>query len=202
MSRAERIKWDRIYAAPDRVPGAEPSAFLVESVAGLTPGRALVVAMGDGRNAAHLARLGFAVDGIDVSFEGARRALERIRAGGGSLGAVVADLDEFPLPTARYDLVAVQNFLNRRLFRSLARAVRPGGHVVYETFLRAHGSSGGPRSTAHLLDPGELRIAFPGFEIERYREVRIEVGGRPGAVASLFARRPGSAGPPLERAAG
>jgi SAM-dependent methyltransferase len=84
--------------------------------AGLTPGRALVVAMGDGRNAAHLARLGFAVDGIDVSFEGARRALERIRAGGGSLGAVVADLDEFPLPTARYDLVAVQNFLNRRLF--------------------------------------------------------------------------------------
>jgi len=190
MSRAERMKWDRTYAAPDRAPAREPSPFLVEAVAGMPAGRALVVAMGDGRNAAHLARQGFSVDGIDVSFEGARRALARVRAAGGKLGAVVADLDEFPLPAGRYDLVAVLHFLDRRLFRALARAVRPGGRVVYETFLRAHGSTTGPRSTAHLLDPGELRIAFPGFVIDRYREGMVELGAGRAAVASLSAHRP------------
>lgn len=195
MSRAERLKWDRLHAAPGRSPAPEPAPFLVECVAGLAPGRALVVAMGTGREAAHLARHGFAVEGLDVSFEGARRAVARVRSSGGELRALVADVDDFPLPEERYDLVAVQDFLSRRLFPALARAVRPGGHVVYETFLRAHGSSVGPRSTAHLLDPGELRIAFPGFELWRYREVQVALGAGRAAVASLFARRPMPPGP-------
>ncbi len=194
MSRAERLKWDRVHAAAERTPAAEPSPFLVECVAGLPPGRALVVAMGTGREAAHLARHGFAVDGLDVSFEGARRAAARVRSIGGELRALVADLDDFALPEDRYDLVVVQDFLSRRLFPALARAVRPGGHVVYETFLRAHGSSAGPRSSAHLLDPGELRIAFPAFELQRYREVQLAFGAGRAAVASLFARRPAPPG--------
>jgi SAM-dependent methyltransferase len=189
MSRAERLKWDRIYGSAERVHGTEPSPFLVESVAALAPGRALVLAMGEGRNAAFLARLGFEVEGIDISLAAARKACDRVRSEGGSLRAVVADLSEYPLPAGRYDLVCVLNFLDRTLFASVARSLRPGGAVVWETFTRAHARLGSPRNPAYLLDPGELRTRFAALAIERYREVVVESAGKRSAVASLFAKR-------------
>lgn len=189
MSRAERLKWERIYGTPDAVHGLEPTAFLVDAVRFVPPGRALVVAMGEGRNAAFLARAGFRVEGIDVSLAAVRKATERVRREGGNLVGVVADLDDFPLREARYDLVCVSNFLDRSLFEPIARAIRPGGALVWETFTRIHAAFGSPRSPAYLLDPGELRTRFADFELCRYRERILEHDGKRRAVASLFATR-------------
>ncbi|MFN7951842.1 MAG: class I SAM-dependent methyltransferase [bacterium] len=189
MSRAERLKWERIYGTPDAVHGLEPTAFLVDAVRFVPPGRALVVAMGEGRNAAFLARAGFRVEGIDVSLAAVRKATERVRREGGNLVGVVADLDDFPLREARYDLVCVSNFLDRSLFEPIARAIRPGGALVWETFTRIHAAFGSPRSPAYLLDPGELRTRFADFELCRYRERILERDGKRRAVASLFATR-------------
>jgi hypothetical protein len=64
--------------------------------------------------------------------------------------------------------------------------VTPSGIVIYETFTvgqLVHGV--GPKSRDHLLEPGELRDRFEGFEIVSYDEV-----GVPEAVARLVARKP------------
>ncbi len=199
MSRAEREKWERVYGVPERVHGLEPTPFLVEAVRTLadsrapTRRRALVLAMGEGRNAAFLASAGYVVDGIDISFAAVRKAKARVQSEGRSLHSVVADLDDFPLPVDRYDLVCVANFLARALFEPVARAVRPGGAIVWETFTRAHAAIGSPRNPAHLLGPGELRARFADFDLRRYREVILDDGGKRRAIASLFAtRRPSS----------
>ncbi len=211
MSRAERLKWERIYGTPDAVHGLEPTAFLVDAVRFVPPGRALVVAMGEGRNAAFLARAGFRVEGIDVSLAAVgmrpwepystRFVGHRVESGhlsfhvpvtireSAHLVGVVADLDDFPLREARYDLVCVSNFLDRSLFEPIARAIRPGGALVWETFTRIHAAFGSPRSPAYLLDPGELRTRFADFELCRYRERILERDGKRRAVASLFATR-------------
>ena len=54
----------------------EPASFLVENLALLRRGTALDIAMGEGRNAVFLARQGFAVEGVDISPESVKKALE------------------------------------------------------------------------------------------------------------------------------
>ncbi len=189
MSREEREKWQRIYGREGLVHSSEPARFLVETTAALEPGRALVLAMGEGRNAAWLARRGWKVDGIDIAEHAVRKAAARVAAEGGSLAAVVADLSELPLPRTRYDLVCVLHYLERALFEPVRAALRPGGAIVWETFTRAHAALGSPRNPAFLLDPGELRSRFLDFDIRRYRELTLDEASGPRAIASLFAFR-------------
>ena len=189
MSARDRSKWDRIFGEGGHgVSG--PSPFLVRAAASLAPGRAAVPAMGAGRDALHLLERGWVVEGFDVSPVGVAEAMRRARAAGWPLRGFVADLDDHPLPRDRYDLVAVVHFLDRRLWRAIGSAVRPGGSLVYETFTRAHAEIGRPRNPAFLLEEGELLRAYEGWEVIAYEEGVVEESGRPKATARLHARRP------------
>lgn len=72
--------WDERYTASELVWGAEPNRWVVRELAGLTPGRALDLAAGEGRNSIWLARQGWRVTGLDFSAAGLRRAA-RLTAG-------------------------------------------------------------------------------------------------------------------------
>lgn len=81
--------------------------------------------------------------------------------------------------------MVVTRYLQRDLLGPIRDAVAPGGIVIYETFTsnqRVHGV--GPKSAEHLLDPGELRERFDGFDVLFYEEVL-----RPEALARLVARK-------------
>ena len=94
-----------------------------------------------------------------------------------------ADLTMFPLPPAAFDLVIVTRYLQRDLFPSIRGAVRPGGCVIYETFtVRQRALGVGPTSPDHLLEPGELRAMFTGWDVLFDEEVAT-----PEAVARLVA---------------
>ena len=91
----------------------------------------------------------------------------------------------YPLPAAAFDLVVVTRYLQRDLLPSLRAAVKPGGYVVYETFTvlqRALGT--GPTSPDHLLEPGELRGFFDGWDVVFSEEVAA-----PEALARIVARK-------------
>ena len=166
-----------------------PSPFIVEWIeriareGGGNP-RALDVAMGRGRHAVPLARAGFTTFGVDLRLDAVREAiaagaLERVRVHGWC-----ADLTRHPLARGRFDLVLVSRYLQRDLFPDLRTAVVPGGVVIYETFTTAqHASGRPPTSPDHLLEPGELRRRFDGFDVLFYEEVLA-----PDAVARIVAR--------------
>ena len=63
----ERKSYDKIYSTERETFSAEPNAFLVRMISGRKPGRALDVAMGQGRNSIWLASQGWSVMGFDVS---------------------------------------------------------------------------------------------------------------------------------------
>jgi tellurite methyltransferase len=173
--------------------GATAAPFIEEWIARLAPPRgeylsALDVAMGRGRYAVALALAGFRVFGVDVRFDAVRDAALRAKAAGVHVHGWCADLTQHPLPSSRFDAVVVTRYLQRNLFPALRRAVRPGGVVLYETFTTAQRALGtGPTSPDHLLEPGELRRAFEGFDVLFYEEVTA-----PEAVARIAARRPRS----------
>jgi SAM-dependent methyltransferase len=167
-----------------------PSPFVVQWapwVAAHLPSsrQALDVAMGRGRHLETLGRAGFAVFGVDRDLAALRDGVVRSAELGLSLSAWCADLTAASLPPDRFDLVLVTRYLQRDLFSSLRKAIRPGGFVIYETFTRDQVRHGrGPRSPDHLLAPGELLAMFEPFTMIFYEEV-----DEAESLARLVARR-------------
>ncbi|HTQ84686.1 MAG TPA: class I SAM-dependent methyltransferase [Candidatus Solibacter sp.] len=181
-----------------------PAAFLVESFP-LLPrpsahSCALDLACGAGQNSIFVAERGWPALAVDFSPAALDRAAtlaasRQLSARRGTLHdaphrfsgilLVEADLETVTLPAAAFDLIFCFQYLDRRLFPQIERALRSGGHLLYETFtdlqLARHE---GPHNPDHLLHPGELRAAFPRLDVLFYRECQS-----PRAIASLFARR-------------
>jgi SAM-dependent methyltransferase len=148
--------------------------------------RALDLAMGRGRHALLLARHDFQTFGVDVKFDAVRDAVRAAAIEDLTVHGWCADLTVFPLPAATFDLVVVTRYLQRDLFPAIRGAVKPGGCVIYETFTVLQPALGvGPTSPDHLLEPGELRELFAGWDVLFSEEVAA-----PEAVARLVARRP------------
>jgi rhodanese-related sulfurtransferase len=174
-------------ASADRLAG--PSSWLVQN-ADLLPrrGKALDVASGSGRHALLLSAAGLSVRAVDRDAEAvgelkasARRLGFRVEAEVKDLEAPAVDLGE-----EAYDIVLVVNYLHRPLFPVLARAVRRGGYLIYETYTKAQADRGQPTNPDYLLDLGELPGLVAPLEVVRQREGEFE--GR--MVAAVAARKP------------
>lgn len=76
----DRKAYDKVYSEASDMFSAAPNAFMTRTIAGRKPGRALDVAMGQGRNSLWLASQGWAVTGFDISpvgIEVARKETEK-----------------------------------------------------------------------------------------------------------------------------
>jgi len=185
-----RAEWEsRYHERPDD--GVRPpSRFLVEQRHRLPPGRAIDVACGDGRNALFLARHGWTVEAVDFAHAGLAALLAVARRDRLSIAALQADLEQYPLPRQRYDVVVNVRYLQRSLIDALKAAVRSGGVVVFETFIRDQQQLGHPRNPAFLLERGELAARFGDFDILTYDEGRCATESGPAFLARMVARRP------------
>jgi len=99
--------WNARYDSDELVWGGEPNLFLPPEVASLTPGRALDLACGEGRNAVWLASQGWDVTGVDFSSAGVAKGEHLASEHGAHVTWVVADATTWAPPAEGYDLVIV-----------------------------------------------------------------------------------------------
>jgi len=153
----------------------KPSTFLVENIDLLPKGRALDLAMGGGRNAVYLAKIGYETEGIDISREAVDTALELALESGVHLKAHIQDLEgNVHFDKGAYDVIICFNYLHRPLIPEMKEALRTGGMIVYETYIVDQARFGRPRNPNHLLEQNELLHMFREFRCLRYREGIIE----------------------------
>ncbi|MEO8436508.1 MAG: methyltransferase domain-containing protein [Pyrinomonadaceae bacterium] len=170
--------WDERYGRGD-YSSAEPSQLLRRAVTTLTPGLALDLACGVGRHAIFLAGLGWQVTAVDSSRTGIeimkRRAAEAGATITSRIDAHIADLErgEFPIATESYDLICDFYYLQRNLFPQLRAGVKRGGTFVGSIHLVGNDPAEETRNPAFLLEPGELRAEFRGWEITHYHETQM-----------------------------
>jgi SAM-dependent methyltransferase len=187
MSGAGHLDWDERHRGK---PAGEAEPFLVEMLARIPRGIALDVAAGRGRNALALARVGHSVVAVDYSVEAMRLLAATARAARLAIWPIVANLDSFHLKDESFDAIVNINFLDRALFPSFVRALRPGGVLVADTFLVDQAAIGHPRDPRFLLAHGELRTLAGDLEIEEYREGPVTYpNGERAFRASMIARR-------------
>ena len=146
------------------VSGYRPSRFLFDHIALLPKGRVLDVAMGRGRNALFLSRMGFEVEGVDISPEAVNIALEFARQDDINLKATVADLEgNYQIAKGAYDVIVCFNYLQRSLIAQIKEGLRLGGMVVYETYTVDQPRFGKPKNPEYLLKYNELLDMFREF---------------------------------------
>jgi len=177
--------------AADDPHGIRPADWLVRHRPLYMPGRALDLACGRGRNALYLAREGFQVEAWDRDAE----ALKELCSAAASLrlSAIttrLVDLEQAPqIPPASFDLITVFFYLQRDLAPQIAQALKPGGILVYETFLiDNHERFNHPRRREFCLERNELLALFSGLRVLAYREGAQKPDKGP-FTASLVAQR-------------
>ena len=192
MTHAWELKY-RAQSSSTGSPGtpSPPSPFVVEALAalataGVAPGTALDLAMGEGRHAFAAARAGWRVLGLDVAPTATERVKQVATRENLLVHPIVADALALPFRAAAFDLIIVTKYLERGLAPSIAAALRPGGHLIFETFTVDQPALGwGPKNPEFLLARGELERLFPSLRTVIHRE---QVSDTLGALASLLAR--------------
>lgn len=187
-SEQDRLFWNKRYDTETYILGKEPVEFLKEYINILPRGKALDIAMGEGRNAVFFAKNGFEVDGCDVSDIAVKKTLKLAKENNVRVNAFVADLEIYKLPKDAYDVVACFYYLQRSLIPQIKEALKPGGMVIYETYTIENWERGfeGPKNKDYLLKTNELLDLFKDLTIIYYRELVLDDKK---AVASLIARK-------------
>ncbi len=161
------------WSAPETVAGFVKSppnlalmSFAERQLLRVGSGRALDLGCGAGRNTLPLARLGWEVLGVDLSWPMLTAAMDRARQErpGGRLQLALAPMDSLPAPDAAFDLVVAHGIWNlarsaaefRQAVSEAARVARPGAGLFVFTFSR------------HTLPPDAAPVAGEPFVFTQF----------------------------------
>lgn len=131
-----------------------PSPWVVRHSSRITPGgQVLDLACGSGRHAVWLAQQGYRVEAIDRD-----SALLSGMTGIPNIHLTTADLEAgaWPYAAQQFDGIVISRYLHRPLLHHLAEALKPGGVLIYETFMLGNERYGKPSNPDFLLQPDEL----------------------------------------------
>ncbi|MBM4187105.1 MAG: class I SAM-dependent methyltransferase [Gemmatimonadetes bacterium] len=169
-----------------------PSYWFTSHASLIGPGRRVLdLACGAGRHAIAAALLGAEVVAVDRDpsrlSEGQTEAKRR-RA---DLGWVEADLERTWPDFGQFDVVLLFNYLDRQRMPLVAGLVKPGGVLLFETFLEIQRQLGwGPQQPAHLLKFGEIAGLVAPLTVRFGREAFEPADNAQwAAVASVVAQR-------------
>jgi len=163
-------KWQQHYRQTDVALPQAAGVLLENSFLLPTSGRALDLACGLGGNAIFLARQGFDTEAWDYAPAAVESVQQTAQKEGLPLTGVVRDVEQDAPAAASFDVIAVSYFLARGVIPSLIEALRPGGLMFYETFVKQAVGDEGPRNPAFRLDDNELLRLFSSLRVLSYQE--------------------------------
>ena len=189
--RLEVERWNRILTSASAAFNRRPNEFLARMAQGRTPGKALDVGMGQGRNAIFLAQQGWTVTGFDPADKAVAVARDEAKRLGVSLTALVVDDDHFDFGRNQWDLIVLSYVRVRGLAERLYDSLKPGGLVVVEAFHR-DATKNTPIGGAVVFDTNELLKVFERFRVVQYEDTEAvgDFGLQKTRVVRLAAQKP------------
>jgi len=165
----DKDRWNEKYDTEIYLFGEKPIPFLVDNIHILKKGKALDVAMGEGRNGVYLAMQGFDVTGLDISEKGLEKAHALAAKNNVTIQTKVVDLENIEFEPNSYDLILCTYYMDRELYKKFRDALKPGGMLLIETYnidyLKYR------RFNAKwALNTNELLDLFKGMRILKYQD--------------------------------
>lgn len=164
--------WDKEFTGEEYIFGKRPNSFLVKSVAGMKPGKALCLGEGEGRNAVYLAQQGFEVTAVDISPNGLAKTGKLAIERGVQVATVLSDVSHYRIEPGMWDLITcffmhVAPEIRIPMHRAVVEGLRPGGVYLLEGFSPAQRrlAHAGPSDPRKFFAPQLLRTELAGLEL-------------------------------------
>jgi len=174
--------WNQKYDQESFLYGTEPNQFFKDQIAVLKPGRLLLPAEGEGRNAVFAAKLGWDVWAFDNSSKGREKALDLANESKVSIRYDLESVEGFHPGEDRFDVVGLfyshfPSSLRHHFFSKLPEWLNPGGYILLEAFRKDQiiRSSGGPKKLEMLYSLDEIRRDFIQLDVELLSAETIEL---------------------------
>lgn len=133
--------WEEAYRSVESLWGLKPDHILVEYGNLVPRGNILDLGMGEGRNTFFFAKMGYEVEGFDISQTAIERCIERAKNESLKVKAEVRDLKEVDIPQGRYTLIIaawVLNFFKKteaeEIVRKIKKGLKKGGFIYISIF--------------------------------------------------------------------
>lgn len=172
--------WNNRYAGEEYVYGEEPNAFFKEQILQLQPGRILLPAEGEGRNAVYATKIGWEVFAFDSSSEGIKKAEKLALKNNVKINYEIASYEEAMFEENSFDLIALiyahspSRQLNHHKFMKF---LKPDGIILLEGFSKnqINNNSGGPQNIDMLFSEEELQNDFAQLSEKKIWEENIHL---------------------------
>lgn len=180
-------QWDQRYASEEYVYGKEPNVFFKREIEKIAPGKILMAAEGEGRNAVYAAQLGWEVTAFDSSIEGRKKAMKLAAIKAVEIDYRVGEFSELDFQPNAYDalgLIFAHFSADRKAsyLQRLLQFLKPGGVVIFEAYDKAQAtyrelknSRGGPPDIGALYSVDELQDIFKELEISLLKDEEVEL---------------------------
>ncbi|MBU2940450.1 class I SAM-dependent methyltransferase [Lacinutrix sp. C3R15] len=173
--------WNERYANEEFAYGTEPNVFFKQQLDKLKPGKLLLPAEGEGRNAVYAAAQGWEVTAFDMSVKGKEKALQLAKLKGVAITYEVVGVEEFKTDE-KFDAIGLSfvHFpveIRKKAHQNLLPFLKVGGEVVLEGFAKAQlgNASGGPKKESMLFSIEEIKEDFSALEVKLLQENTIEL---------------------------
>ncbi|MGE5383109.1 MAG: class I SAM-dependent methyltransferase [Omnitrophica WOR_2 bacterium] len=174
--------WDQRYATDDYIYGTEPNDWFVEKLKILKPGKILLPAEGEGRNAAWAAAQGWQVTAFDQSPEAKTKAMRLAADKNVEFNYLVKDLRCFRGEESTFDAIGLiyvhmPSDFRLQVHTELLRLLKPGGCIILEAFSKTQmeNTSGGPKNADLLYDAEDLKIDFMQLRMLEFHTIRLHL---------------------------
>jgi len=194
MNHPDQVKWNNKYLQKDLSSKLKPSGWLVQHedvLRSASPGKALDIACGGGRNSIYLAEIGFEVQAIDISDVAIDWLTNQVNKRQLAITPVRTNLEQFVPPENSYDVIINFNYLQRSLFPSIIKALKPGGLLFFQTMNVDHiDKLGFEIDRNFLLEKGELLQVFSNLEVLAHTEEIVKYSnGKKRGISSFLGRK-------------
>ncbi|SOD96915.1 class I SAM-dependent methyltransferase [Spirosoma fluviale] len=178
--------WETRYSSPTYAYGTQPNEFFKQCIDTLPPGRVLLPAEGEGRNAVYAARQNWAVDAFDFSEAGRQKALQLAETFGIKFAYTIDTFAEIDVPENTYGLIGLiyahmPSVERKVVHKRLISFLKPGGFVILEAFHKEQlgNPSGGPKDSDMLYNRTDLLEDFNELNILQLEEVYTDLNEGP-----------------------
>lgn len=179
--------WNSRYGDSVYAYGKTPNVFFKKQIERLKPGKILMAAGGEGRNAVYAAQLGWDVYAYDFSEAAFTKAMALAEEKLVSIDYQICSLADLDFPVAHFDAIGLiyvhfPDSIRTQNHTQLTAFLKPGGQVILEGFSTQHlqyqklnPSVGGPKMPKQLYSIEKIQNDFVGFNFPILEEVEIEL---------------------------
>ena len=158
--------WNERYASEAYAYGILPNSFFKKQLDQLKPGKILLPAEGEGRNAVYAATQSWKALAFDISDSGRKKSLDLADKHQVNIEYLVSDVMNFQTEN-QVDVLALiyTHFppnIRKEAHQHLLKFLKPGGTIIFEGFAKEQieNTSGGPQNIDMLYSIDEIKKEF------------------------------------------